>query len=189
MAELDLNKLSTSDLGYTVDDEDDDDPVLLDQDGNPVDTWRDRYPYDERLSRSQYEREQGQWYFQRYVSHLPGRGEMVLFDRSWYNRAGVEKVMGFCTPEEHAEFLRRAPLFEDMLVSDGISLTKLWFLGVARRAAHPVRDSRGRPGAAVEALADGYRVAGQMGRLHRSQGRNVRGDRYRLCTVDRREEQ
>ena len=127
MAELDLNKLSTSDLGYTVDDEDDDDPVLLDQDGNPVDTWRERYPYDERLSRSQYEREQGQWYFQRYVSHLPGRGEMVLFDRSWYNRAGVEKVMGFCTPEEHAEFLRRAPLFEDMLVSDGISLTKLWF--------------------------------------------------------------
>ena len=52
---------------------------------------------------------------------------MVLFDRSWYNRAGVEKVMGFCTPEEHAEFLRRAPLFEEMLVSDGISLTKFWF--------------------------------------------------------------
>ena len=73
------------------------------------------------------EREQGQWYFQRYVSHLPGRGEMVLFDRSWYNRAGVEKVMGFCTPEEHAEFLRRTPQFEDMLVSDGISLTKFWF--------------------------------------------------------------
>jgi polyphosphate kinase len=55
------------------------------------------------------ETEQGQWYFQRYISHLPGRGEMVLFDRSWYNRAGVEKVMGFCTPEQHAEFLRRAP--------------------------------------------------------------------------------
>ena len=179
MAEIDLNKLSTDDLGYTVDDEDDDDPVLLDQDGNPVDTWRERYPYDERMPRSQYEREkrllqiqllklqrwtkgtgarhvilfegrdaagkggtikrfmehlnprgahvvalekpteaeQGQWYFQRYVSHLPGRGEMVLFDRSWYNRAGVEKVMGFCTPEQHAEFLRRAPQFEDMLGS------------------------------------------------------------------------
>ncbi len=73
------------------------------------------------------ETEQGQWYFQRYVAHLPGRGEMVLFDRSWYNRAGVEKVMGFCTPEEHAEFLLRAPQFEDMLVSDGINLTKLWF--------------------------------------------------------------
>jgi polyphosphate kinase 2 len=200
MAEIDLNKLSTDDLGYTVDDEDDDDPVLLDRDGNPVDTWRERYPYDERLSRGQYEREkrllqiqllklqrwtkrtgarhvilfegrdaagkggtikrfikhlnprgarvvalekptereQGQWYFQRYVSHLPGRGEMVLFDRSWYNRAGVEKVMGFCTPQEHAEFLRRAPLFEDMLVSDGISLTKLWF-SVSPGQVDPVR--------------------------------------------------
>ena len=73
------------------------------------------------------EREQNQWYFQRYVSHLPANGEMVLFDRSWYNRAGVEKVMGFCTAEQHAEFIRRAPLFEEMLVSDGISLTKLWF--------------------------------------------------------------
>ena len=159
MPELDLNMLSTSDLGYTVDDEDDDDPVLLDQDGNPVETWRERYPYDERLPRGQYEREkrllqiqllklqrwtkrngarhvilfegrdaagkggtikrfmehlnprgarvvalekpteteQGQWYLQRYVAHLPGRGEMVLFDRSWCNRAGVEKVMGFGT--------------------------------------------------------------------------------------------
>ncbi|OBB04982.1 polyphosphate kinase 2, partial [Mycobacteriaceae bacterium 1482268.1] len=73
------------------------------------------------------EREQGQWYFQRYVSHLPARGEMVLFDRSWYNRAGVEKVMGFCAPDECAEFLRRAPQFEEMLVADGISLTKFWF--------------------------------------------------------------
>jgi polyphosphate kinase 2 (PPK2 family) len=151
-----------------------------------VETWRERYPYDARMPRSQYEREkrllqiqllklqrwtkrtgarhlilfegrdaagkggtikrfmehlnprgarvvalekpteteQGQWYFQRYVAHLPGRGEMVLFDRSWYNRAGVEKVMGFCTREEHAEFLRRAPQFEDMLVSGGISLFK-----------------------------------------------------------------
>ena len=73
------------------------------------------------------ETEQGQWYLQRYVAHLPDRGEMVLFDRSWCNRAGVEKVMGFGTPQEHAEFLRRAPQFEDMLVSDGISLTKFWF--------------------------------------------------------------
>ncbi len=189
MTEIDLNALATSDLGFTVNDEDDDDPVLLDHDGNPLQTWRERYPYDARLSRRHYEREkrllqiellklqrwtkrtggrqvilfegrdaagkggtikrfmehlnprgarvvalekpteteQGQWYFQRYVAHLPGRGEMVLFDRSWYNRAGVEKVMGFCTPEEHAEFLLRAPQFEDMLVSDGISLTKLWF--------------------------------------------------------------
>jgi polyphosphate kinase len=73
------------------------------------------------------EREKTQWYFQRYIDHFPAGGEMVLFDRSWYNRAGVEKVMGFCTPEEHAEFLRQAPSFEDMVVSDGIRLTKFWF--------------------------------------------------------------
>jgi polyphosphate kinase len=70
---------------------------------------------------------QTQWYFQCYIAHLPAGGEMVLFDRSWYNRAGVEKVMGFCTPEQHAEFLQQAPFFEEMLVKDGISLTKLWF--------------------------------------------------------------
>ena len=73
------------------------------------------------------EGEKTQWYFQRYVTHLPIAGEMVLFDRSWYNRAGVEKVMGFCTPEQHAEFLRQAPSFEQMLVNDGIRLTKFWF--------------------------------------------------------------
>jgi polyphosphate kinase 2 len=73
------------------------------------------------------ESERTQWYFQRYVNHLPVAGEMVLFDRSWYNRAGVEKVMGFCTPDQHAEFLQQAPLFEQMLANDGISLTKLWF--------------------------------------------------------------
>ncbi len=187
--EVDLDALSTAEHGYTVDDEDDDDPVLLDRHGNPVQTWRERYPYGERLSRSDYERtkrrlqiellklqnwskstgtrhvivfegrdaagkggtiqrftehlnprgarvvalekptdlEKAQWYFQRYVAHLPTAGEMVLFDRSWYNRAGVEKVMGFCTPEQHAEFMRQAPMFEDMLVSDGINLTKFWF--------------------------------------------------------------
>lgn len=73
------------------------------------------------------DRERGQWYYQRYIAHLPAKGEIVLFDRSWYNRAGVEKVMGFCTPEEHAEFLRQAPMFEDMLVSQGLDLTKFWF--------------------------------------------------------------
>jgi polyphosphate kinase 2 len=71
--------------------------------------------------------EKGQWYFQRYVAHLPGRGEMVLFDRSWYNRAGVERVMGFCTDEEYAEFLRACPEFERMLVRSGIVLIKYWF--------------------------------------------------------------
>src|ERR1700740_821592 len=189
MPEIDLETLSTPEHGYTVDDRDEDDPILLDRDGNHIETWRERYPYDERMSRDEYEqlkrrlqiellklqkhtkrtggrhvivfegrdaagkggtiqrlmehlnprsarvvalekpseREQSQWYFQRYITHLPAAGEMVLFDRSWYNRAGVEKVMGFCTPEQHAEFLQQAPLFEQMLARDGITLTKFWF--------------------------------------------------------------
>ncbi|MDF3336225.1 polyphosphate kinase 2 [Mycolicibacterium septicum] len=73
------------------------------------------------------ERERGEWYFQRYIAHLPAKGEIVLFDRSWYNRAGVEQVMGFCTPQEHQLFLRQTPIFEQMLVEDGILLRKYWF--------------------------------------------------------------
>ena len=73
------------------------------------------------------ERERTQWYFQRYAAHLPAAGEIVLFDRSWYNRAGVERVMGFCTPEECEEFLRTVPEFERMLVRSGIILIKYWF--------------------------------------------------------------
>jgi len=73
------------------------------------------------------EREKTQWYFQRYVTHLPAAGEMVLFDRSWYNRAGVEHVMGFCTEEEYQEFLRSCPEFERMLIRSGIILIKYWF--------------------------------------------------------------
>ncbi len=73
------------------------------------------------------ERERSQWYFQRYVPHLPASGEIVLFDRSWYNRAGVERVMGFCTDAEYREFLRSCPLFEEMLVRSGIYLIKYWF--------------------------------------------------------------
>ncbi|MCG6234527.1 polyphosphate kinase 2 [Vibrio furnissii] len=73
------------------------------------------------------EKEKTQWYFQRYVAHLPAGGEMVLFDRSWYNRAGVEKVMGFCTDEEYEEFLRACPEFERMLQRSGIILLKYWF--------------------------------------------------------------
>ncbi|WP_395308456.1 polyphosphate kinase 2 [Mycobacterium sp. AMU20-3851] len=182
--------LSGSDLsGYAVRDDDDDDPELLSPGGAVVDTWREGYPYGERMDRGEYEqqkrllqiellklqkwsqanglrhvivfegrdaagkggtikrfmehlnprgarvvalekpteRERTQWYFQRYVGHLPAAGEIVLFDRSWYNRAGVERVMGYCTPRQHAEFIRQAPLFEQMLVNDGISLTKLWF--------------------------------------------------------------
>ncbi len=73
------------------------------------------------------EREQSQWYFQRYVAHLPAAGEIVLFDRSWYNRAGVERVMGFCKPNEYLEFMRQCPEFERMLVRSGILLFKYWF--------------------------------------------------------------
>jgi polyphosphate kinase len=73
------------------------------------------------------EREKTEWYFQRYVAHLPAAGEMVMFDRSWYNRAGVERVMGFCTEQEYQEFLRSCPEFERMLVRSGIKLIKYWF--------------------------------------------------------------
>lgn len=72
-------------------------------------------------------RERNQWYFQRYIEHLPSKGEIILFDRSWYNRAGVEKVMGFCSDQEYLEFLRQAPQLERMFVNDGIKLFKYWF--------------------------------------------------------------
>jgi polyphosphate kinase 2 len=175
--------------GFRVVDDEDDDPRLLSPDGHPVDTWREDYPYDERLSRPEYDhdkrllqiellklqnwckdtgerllilfegrdaagkggtikrfmehlnprgarvvalekpnqRESTQWYFQRYIKHLPAAGEIVLFDRSWYNRAGVERVMGFCDRKEYLEFLREAPELERMLVRSGIRLVKFWF--------------------------------------------------------------
>src|SRR6266513_2426289 len=174
--------------GVWVDDSDEDDPVLRKADGSLVDTWREEYPYAERMSREEYdhfkrvlqvellklqywiqdsggrlvvlfegrdaagkgstikrfmehlnprtarvvaltvptERERWQWYFQRYVAHLPTAGEIVFFDRSWYNRAGVEHVMGFCTDEEYDEFMRTCPQFERMLVRSGIVLVKYW---------------------------------------------------------------
>jgi polyphosphate kinase 2 len=182
---VDLNDM----LGYVVVDTDDDDPVLLDRNGVPIDTWREGYPYTERMDRDEYEvtkrllqiellklqnwikaegrrliivfegrdaagkggtikrftehlnprgarvvalekpseRESTQWYFQRYVQHFPAGGEMVMFDRSWYNRAGVERVMGFCTHEQYDEFVLQTPAFERMLVQDGIDLVKFWF--------------------------------------------------------------
>ena len=73
------------------------------------------------------ERETSEWYFQRYIAHLPSAGEIMLFDRSWYNRAGIEHVLGFCTPTEHYRFLRQCPIFERLLVEDGIILIKYWF--------------------------------------------------------------
>jgi polyphosphate kinase 2 len=179
----------TDTRGLRIEEADDDDPVLVGPDGVAVDTWRENYPYPQRLERIAYEhdkrllqiellklqnwikatggrlvilfegrdaagkggtikrftehlnprgarvvalekpteRERTQWYFQRYVAHLPAAGEIVLFDRSWYNRAGVERVMGFCDPPEYLEFMRQAPEFERMLVRDGMTLVKFWF--------------------------------------------------------------
>ncbi|MGA3152015.1 MAG: polyphosphate kinase 2 [Streptosporangiaceae bacterium] len=163
--------------------------ILIRADGTPAETWREGYPYEERLSRKTYnegkrglqiellklqrsvkasgarlaivfegrdaagkggtirrftenlnprgarvvalekptEHERTEWYLQRYLTHLPKAGEIVMFDRSWYNRAGVERVMGFCRPDEWMDFLQEAPEFERMLARDGITLIKLWF--------------------------------------------------------------
>jgi polyphosphate kinase len=175
-------------LGYRIR-QGKDGPVLVQRDGKVAETWREGYPYNDRLSQKKYERvkrglqvellklqrhikgsggrlvilfegrdaagkggtikrfmqnlnprgarvvalerpterEQSEWYLQRYVAHLPKAGEIVLFDRSWYNRAGVERVMGFCQQDECREFLREAPEFERMLARDGIMLVKFWF--------------------------------------------------------------
>lgn len=86
------------------------------------------------------EREKTQWYFQRYVAHLPSAGEIVLMDRSWYNRAGVERVMGFCTEEEYWEFLRSCPRFEEMLIHSGIILVKYWFSVSDEEQEHRFRE-------------------------------------------------
>jgi len=175
--------------GHHIGEDHDDDPILLDRQGRAVDSWRENYPYEQRLDRSEYDeqkyllqvellkfqnwthetkskhvivfegrdaagkggtikrfmehlnpryarvvaltkpsdREQNQWYFQRYVQQLPTGGEIALFDRSWYNRAVVEHVMGFAAPDEYETFMEHVPLFEAMLVESGITLTKLWF--------------------------------------------------------------
>ncbi|MCX5281453.1 polyphosphate kinase 2 [Streptomyces sp. NBC_01281] len=175
--------------GLTIDASSPEQPVLLDEAGRPLATWRENYPYDRRVRRKEYdrqkrilqiellklqrwakdtgarvvvvcegrdaagkggtiqrfterlnprsarivaldkptEREAGQWYFQRYAAHLPAPGELVFFDRSWYNRAGVERVMGYCTNDQYDLFLRQCPAFEAMLVEDGIILVKFWF--------------------------------------------------------------
>jgi polyphosphate kinase len=98
------------------------------EDRQPLGDWSsDADPDAEKGYRQRYFGERTQWYFQRYVPHLPAAGEIVLFDRSWYNRAGVERVMGFCTPEEYEEFYRSVPEFERMLVRSGVRLLKYWF--------------------------------------------------------------
>ena len=187
----------TDDLDQFIIDDGDEEPILCWRDGTEVDTWKEGYPYDQRLKRDEYEvekrrlqiellklqnwskdvrerfvilfegrdaagkggtikrfmehlnprgarvvalekpnpREQTQWYFQRYIAHLPAAGEIVLFDRSWYNRAGIERVMGYCSNDQYYEFLHQAPLFEHLLVQDGIRLFKFWF-SVSRGEQH-----------------------------------------------------
>jgi polyphosphate kinase 2 len=91
------------------------------------------------------ETERGQWYFQRYVQHLPTRGEIVLFDRSWYNRSGVERVMGFCSDEEYAEFMRQAPEFERHLVRSGVYVIKFWFSVSRKEQRRRFKEREGHP--------------------------------------------
>lgn len=186
---VELPLLEEAFRGYSVLDNDDDDPVLVRADGSIVDTWREDYPYDQKLDRDTYdrdkralqiellklqkwtkangrrlmvvfegrdaagkggtikrftehlnprgarivalekptERESTQWYYQRYVEHFPSAGEIVLFDRSWYNRSGVERVMGFSTEAQVTHFLNQTPNFEQLLVEEGIDLVKFWF--------------------------------------------------------------
>ncbi|SDX54119.1 polyphosphate kinase 2, PA0141 family [Geodermatophilus africanus] len=195
VSEIDVSQYRLQALPEDDSDEDwDDDGELFGPDGERIETWREGYPYAERMPRKEYEREkrrlqiqllrlqgwvkdtgqqlvvlfegrdaagkggtikrftehlnprgtkvialdkpsereQTQWYFQRYVQHLPAAGEIALFDRSWYNRAGVERVMGYCTDEQYERFMRQAPEFERMLVDSGIRLVKFWF-SVSRR--------------------------------------------------------
>mgnify|MGYP002712863728 CR=1 FL=1 len=114
------------------------------------------------------ERETTQWYFQRYAAHLPAAGEIVIFNRSWYNRAGVEAVMGFCTPEQYAQFLTDAPRFERMLTDDGVILIKLWLDISRKEQAKRLKERREDPlkkfklsslDAEAEARFDAYSAA------------------------------
>jgi hypothetical protein len=134
------------------------------------------------------DRERTGWYFQRYINHFPAAGEMVLIDRSWYNRAGVERVMGFCTPKQHAEFIRQVPLVEQMLVNDGISLTKLWF-SVSSNEQPPAspsgRSTRSGSGSCRRPTSPRW----TSGTTTPRRGGHVRLDGHRGRAVDRRQEQ
>ena len=117
--------------------------------------------------------ERGQWYFQRYIQNLPTAGEMVFFDRSWYNRAGVERVMGFCEPNEYLLFMRQTPELERMLVASGIHLFKFWFSVSREEQLRRFISRRDDPLETLETVSSGYPVARSLGRLHRSQKRHV----------------
>ena len=111
------------------------------------------------------DREKSQMYLQRFMPHFPAAGEITIFDRSYYNRAGVEHVMGFCTPEQHFSFLALVPYLERIMVEGGMILIKYW-LEVGKEEQHGVRSARRRPLAAVEANSDGCRGLAPLGRLH-----------------------
>jgi len=111
------------------------------------------------------EREKGQMFIQRYVPHLPAKGEIVIFDRSWYNRAGVERVMGFCTEEQARKFLQMVPLVEKAIVESGVILLKYLARGVAGRADTPAQGTHRRSAQDLEAVADGFEVLQPMVRL------------------------
>ena len=130
------------------------------------------------------ERERTQWYFQRYIAHLPSAGEIVFFDRSWYNRAGVERVMGFCTPNEYLEFMRQCPELERMFVRSGVRLFKYWFSVTREEQRRRFLAARDRPAQAMEAVADRQGLARQMGRLHRGERGDVLQHRHRRRALD-----
>ena len=131
------------------------------------------------------EKERGQWYFQRYVAHLPAPGEIVLFDRSWYNRAGVERVMGFCTDEEYTEFLRACPLFEEMLVRSGIHLIKYWFSVNDEEQEKRFTERMHNPIKRWKLSPMDLEVAQALGRVLARQGHDVEAYRQQVCTVVR----
>jgi polyphosphate kinase 2 len=128
--------------------------------------------------------ERGQWYFQRYIEHLPTRGEIVMFDRSWYNRAGVERVMGFCSHAEYDEFMRQCPEFERHLVRSGVHLFKFWFSVSRAEQRRRFKERKAAPAQAVEAVAHRHGQPGQMGRLHARQGSHVPAHRHQRFAVD-----
>ena len=138
-----------------------------------------------RACRRRASASRAQWYFQRYIEHLPAEGEIVLFDRSWYNRAGVEKVMGYCTPKRDRGLpAAPCPEFERHLVDDGILLFKYWLCCdqemQEQRFAEPARQSD----EALEAVADRYQGARPLRRLHRGAREDADGDAHRLRAVD-----
>ena len=133
------------------------------------------------------DREKTQWYFQRYVTHLPAAGEIVLFDRSWYNRAGVEHVMGFCTDEEYTEFMRACPEFERMLVRSGIILLKYWFSVSDEEQEHRFEERAGNPARRWKLSPIDLKSMDKWGGVLQGQGRDVPPDGYQASAlVDRR---